>query len=230
MHGTRYNIDRIRHAYLRHKLRPEIETLFDELSATIDQSAFADKFRPFWEPFPGATSTKYLLVETWLREAIFRYLISSDGINVPGTIIDLGSGAGYFLWVCRERGHEVLGLDIFDDPLYDACFEFFSLPRVEYRIEALKPIYDFGGNANLITAFMTCFDRYSDGRTWEPGAWSYFLNDIRDRLDPGGRLVIKFNADLDSGLLYSAATARVFRSHKYYRSRALLDYVFFDAV
>ena len=230
VHGARYTVDRLRYAYLRHQLRSRIEVIFHDLTANIDPNVFADKLRPFWEPLPGAASAKYLALETWLREAILRYLISNDGINASGKVVDLGSGAGYFLWVCREHGHEVMGLDIFDDPLYDAFFEFFSLPRIEYRIEALRPIYDFGGNASLITAFMTCFDRFPNGRPWDTSAWTFFLSDIRERLQPGGRLVIKFNADLESGFLYLPAIAQLFSSHKRYRSRALLDYVFFDAI
>src|SRR5205814_10039382 len=36
----------------------------------------------------------------------------------PLRILDLGCGAGYFLYVCRFFGHEALGLDTDEEPLF----------------------------------------------------------------------------------------------------------------
>jgi SAM-dependent methyltransferase len=223
-------MDRLRHALTRHRRRHDIEILFDEMSAKFDKHAFAQRMRPFWDPLPGAEAAKYLVLETWLREAIFRYLISFEGIDSPGRVVDLGSGTGYFLWVCREHGHEVLGIDLFNEPLYAACFEFFALPRIECRIEPQQKLHDFGGQVRVVTAFMACFDSLPDGRPWDVPAWQFFLDDMRERLVEGGRVVVKFNADAESGDLYSRAVSRCFGSHHGFRSRALMDYVFFDAI
>src|SRR5258708_7183626 len=41
----------------------------------------------------------------------------------PLRILDLGSGAGYFLYVCKSFGHHVLGFDTDKEPLFRATIE-----------------------------------------------------------------------------------------------------------
>ena len=203
--------------------------IYADLIAGLDEAAFTAALRPFWNPFAGAGAAKYLAVEVWLREAVFRYLLCTAGLKQTGPVVDLGSGTGYFLWVCREHGHKILGIDIEGEPLYDACCSFLGIPRVEYRIEPHKALSDTGHELCMVTAFMTCFDRFEDGRPWDVDAWRFFLADVRTRLKSDGRLVIKFNAQADTGDLYSPDVHRVFGSTNDYRFRPFLDYAILTA-
>ena len=36
----------------------------------------------------------------------------------PLRVLDIGSGAGYFLFVCKQLGHSVMGLDLDWPPMY----------------------------------------------------------------------------------------------------------------
>ncbi len=225
----RYFIDRARHAWRRYLLREEIERTYLDVGGRFDKTAFTEALRPYWDPFAGAGAAKYLNIEIWLREAIFRYLLCAEGLERSGRIVDLGSGAGYFLWVCREFGHDILGIDIAGEPIYDACVHLLDIPRVEFQIEPHRPMCDTGGELAMIGAFMSCFDRYEDGRTWGTAPWEFFLSDARERLRTGGRLTIKFNADVRTGELYSPGVKRLFASRPDYRCRILMDYVLLTA-
>jgi hypothetical protein len=98
-----------------------------------------------------------------------------------------------------------------------------------FSIEPHKPLCETGGELALVGAFMACFDRYDDGRPWGRGDWDFLLTDIRCRLRTGGRLAIKFNADMDTGELYTREVRRLFSSRPDYRCRILLDYVLLTA-
>ena len=225
----RYAFDRARHAWWRRRSRTTVETLYGEMVECMDKGAFIEALGPYWDPFAAAGVAKYLSLDTWLREAIYRYLLSTEGLNTSGRIVDLGSGTGYFLWVCSERGHEVLGIDVEGESVYDICIDLLEIPRVNFRIEAMKPLCETGADLKLITAFMTCFDRYEDGRPWDVDAWAFFLADVRKRLKKGGRLVIKFNAEPQTGELYSSDVQRLFRRTPDFRCRLFLDYLMLTA-
>ena len=93
----------------------------------------------------------------------------------------------------------------------------------------MRPLCETGSGLNLVTAFMACFDRYEDGRPWDVAAWKFFLADVRARLKTGGRLVIKFNADPNTGELYARDVQRVFRAARNFGCRLFLDFVMLTA-
>src|SRR3954463_10876592 len=49
--------------------------------------------------------------------------------------LDLGCGAGFFLYVCRLLGHDPLGLDTDSEPLFRGTIELLNVRRVIARIE-----------------------------------------------------------------------------------------------
>ena len=62
----------------------------------------------------------------------------------PLRILDLGCGAGFFLYVCRLFGHDALGLDTDDEPLFRGTTELLKVQRVFARIERAVPLPDIG--------------------------------------------------------------------------------------
>ncbi len=145
-------------------------------------------------------------------------------------VLDLGAGTGYFLLVCRHMGHEVLGLDLDAEPLYNECFDFFNLPRQIHRIEPMKPLADLPDRFDLVTAFMTTFHWYEDETPWPAEPWRYFLEDLRPRLSDRGRLVIKFNLNPRTGEFYSAEVRRTIKQCRLFRAKFSMDYAFLDVV
>jgi SAM-dependent methyltransferase len=143
-------------------------------------------------------------------------------------ILDLGSGAGYFLYVCKHFGHDVLGFDTDNEPLFRATTALLDVPRVIGRIERQTPLPDLGEKFDLVTAHRICFRRIGrvrDGVEWSPADWEFFINDIRTRfLNENGRLLLDFNPRPDGSSFFSAELRRFFLSQgtRIFRSKALL--------
>lgn len=228
-HSPRYHWHRLVHAAYRRRWRDRIEQMYGRLLESWDQNAFRQRFRPHWDPFAGTRPAKFLDVETWLREAVFRYLLLKVDDTRSQRILDIGAGTGYFLLVCRLQGHHVLGLDLPDEPLYDDCFDFFALPRILHRIEPMRALPQTGERLDWITAFMTCFNVDAEGRPWGEPAWRFLLSDLRERLNPAGRVVLKFNLEPGNRRFYAPEVRRALSTAAGFRCRFFLDYAFLEA-
>ena len=79
----------------------------------------------------------------------------------PLQILDLGCGAGYFLYLCRLFGHKGLGFDTDEEPFFRGTTEFFKVRRVIGRIEPQTPLPDLGRKFDLVTGHRVCFHRLS---------------------------------------------------------------------
>jgi SAM-dependent methyltransferase len=116
----------------------------------------------------------------------------------PLHILDLGCGAGYFLYLCQLFGHEGLGLDTDDEPFFRGTTQLFNVRRVISRINPQSPLPDLGKKFDLVTGHRVCFHRIGRGENgewleWAPADWKFFINDIRTRfLKPHGRLLLEF--------------------------------------
>ena len=220
----RYQFDRMRYALQRRRRAAEVDRLYREIVSSWDQPAFRERFRGYWNPFPSTKPAKFLDLETWFREAVFRALwCGVEALPAKSRLLDLGAGTGYFLVVARHLGHDVLGLDVDDEPLYRECFDYFGLPRVTQAIEPFQPLPESLGGFDLITAFMTCFDERPDGSQWGVDEWLFLLRDLRNRLNAGGRIVIRFNLNQQTREFYSDEVRRAVRSLDCFRSRFFFD-------
>jgi SAM-dependent methyltransferase len=145
-------------------------------------------------------------------------------------ILDLGCGAGYFLYICKFFGHDVLGFDTDTEPLFRATTELLGVPRVIGRIERQTPLPDLGGKFDLVTAHRICFHRIGrvrDGVEWSPADWEFFINDIRTHfLNENGRLLLDFNPRPDGSSFFTRELRRFFLSQgaRIFRSKALLGH------
>jgi SAM-dependent methyltransferase len=146
----------------------------------------------------------------------------------PLSILDLGCGAGYFLYVCKHFGHDVLGFDTDTEPLFAATTELLGVPRVIGRVERLTPLPALGRKFDLVTAHRICFHRIGkvrEGVEWSTADWKLFLNDLRTRfLEPNGRLLLDFNPRPDGSSFFHPALRAFFVSQgaRIFRSKALL--------
>jgi SAM-dependent methyltransferase len=144
----------------------------------------------------------------------------------PLRILDLGCGAGYFLYVCRFFGHDGLGFDTDEEPLFRGTTELLNVRRVITRIEPRVPLPDLEEKFDLITAHRVCFHRISRAEKgewveWTAGDCKFIIEHKRTRfLKSDGRLLMDFNPRSDGSpfvtdelhACFLSVRARIFRS------------------
>lgn len=141
---------------------------------------------------------KYADVEHWLKINLPRVEELKLERSPPKQILDLGCGAGFFLFLAKQSGHKCLGLDVGDFPLSNELIELFDVERVTWKIRAFQPLPDFGRKFDLITAFSTAFNRSEDeSRGWNPEEWKFFLDDLDRHLKSGGEILLEINSGKD---------------------------------
>ncbi len=148
----------------------------------------------------------------------------------PLQILDLGCGAGYFLYLCRLLGHEGLGFDQDEEPFFRGTTEFFKVRRVIGRIEPQTPLPDLGRKFDLVTGHRVCFHRLArtengEWLEWTPDDWEFFIKDIRTRfLKPKGRLLLEFNRRQDGSSFFTDELRAFFelQGARIFRWKALL--------
>lgn len=139
---------------------------------------------------------KYVDEKRWLKLAIEQAQELRLDRRRPSRILDLGSGAGYFLYVCKHLGHDGFGLDLDWPPLYFETFKLLGLRRVIWRIEPFEPLPGFTERFHLVTAFAICFNAHETENAWGPKQWGFFLDDLeKNVLEPGGEVFLSLNPE-----------------------------------
>jgi SAM-dependent methyltransferase len=147
----------------------------------------------------SARYAKYADVEHWLTINLPRVQELKLDDAAPKQILDLGCGAGFFLFLAKQSGHSCVGLDVGDYPLSNELIQLFGIDRLTWRIRAFEPLPDFGRQFDLITAFSAAFNRNADEtRGWTPDEWEFFLNDLQSHLKPGGQILLEINSGKDN--------------------------------
>lgn len=114
----------------------------------------------------------------------------------PLRVLDIGSGAGYFLFVCKELGHNVKGLDLDWPPMYAEIFEMMQMPRCVWRIEPFQPLPDLGARFDFLTGFAVCFNSHGSEHVWGVKEWEFFLDDIeKNVLSQSGEIYFELNPE-----------------------------------
>jgi SAM-dependent methyltransferase len=213
-------------SFMEHASRWRHPVSAQRILSTIDSDGLA-RLR---EDFPiGPNSpriNRFADVPYWIRINVERAQDIWLDRAPPLRLLDLGCGAGYFLYVCRFFGHTVLGLDTDDAPLFRATIELLNVPRVIARIEPAVPLPDLGSRFDLVTAHRICFQRIGGRNEWTPRHWEFFISDIRTRfLDPGGRLLLDFNPRRDGSSFFTPELRNCFLSQgaRLFRSKALFS-------
>lgn len=226
MRHARWAVGRRADSLHRQARAHEIERLYQEITAGWDRAQFVETFREYWDPFPRVDAPKYLSLDTWLRRAIEHYLLQGLFDGIPGRrVLDLGCGMGYFLAVCRHHGHEVMGIDLDDEPIYNLSVQFLGIPRRVHRIEPSGPMPGFDETFDVVTAFMTCFNLLPDGRGWTADDWATFLPQLHGLMRPRGKALIQFNIEPATGRLFAPDLPIVVRKYPGFRGRFFREYL-----
>lgn len=191
--------------------------LADKADAAIDQSKFQqviDRHRT-----EGYDSYKYFDKRMWLRTKMMRVVEIGLDRAEPSTVLDLGCGAGYFLYCCKFLGHDVHGLDLPDYAFYNSMTTFFGVPKTGFRIEAQKELPKLGRRFDFVTAHQICFNGHKTAQLWSAADWQFFVDDVESNLlVPGGTIALEFNPEPGVGFYqeevrdyFASRGARMFR-------------------
>jgi SAM-dependent methyltransferase len=139
---------------------------------------------------------KYVNAEYWFEKAIAQVRELRLDRVTNKAILDLGSGAGYFMFTCKQLGHDGLGLDLPEPAYFGEMFDLLGLRRVIWRINAYQPLPELGCRFDLITAFAICFNGHDTDKVWGSSEWEFFLRDLETRfLNPGGEIYLALNPE-----------------------------------
>jgi len=177
---------------------------------TIDPVAFAQIRKRYAVANPGADWPKYLDLDRWIGINIRRIRQTELDLTRPKHILDLGCGAGYFLYIAQLLGHSGLGLDMDRLPMFREVTRLLGVHRVVQRIDAFRPLSDFGQKFDLITAFMICFNNHKMPGLWTVTEWDFFLDDLAKHLKPRGRVWLELNQEYD-GTFYTPELKEFFQ-------------------
>src|SRR5947199_3541742 len=161
---------RAQRSIFRLPLGPMLAKIDDERAREIQQR-YANS---------NAGYAKYANIEPWLRLNRERVQDLKLHRSEPKRVLDLGCGGGFFLFIAKNLGHSVLGLDIEHVALFTELLELFGVPRVIWRISAFEPLPNLGQKFDWITAFSTNFYLYHPSKErWGTAEWDFFLGGLR---------------------------------------------------
>ena len=164
---------------------------------TIEPVAFGQIRQRYAVSKPTDDWRKYLDLDRWIAINIRRVRDIELDLARRKRILDIGCGAGYFLYIAQLLGHIGLGLDLDRVPMFAEITSLLNVRRVIQRIRAFRPLPDLGGKFHLITAFMICFNNHRQHNLWGVAEWNFFLDDIAKHLAPRGRVWLEMNRESD---------------------------------
>jgi SAM-dependent methyltransferase len=164
---------------------------------TIDPVEFEQIRRRYAVANPGADWPKYLDLDRWIGVNIRRIRQLELDVARPKRILDLGCGAGYFLYIAQLLGHSGVGLDIDRLPMFREITRLLGVHRIVQRIEPFRPLPDLGRKFDLVTAFMVCFNEHKMPGLWKVPEWEFFLDDLATHLTARGRVWLELNQEYD---------------------------------
>jgi SAM-dependent methyltransferase len=178
--------------------------------AQIDQERAHDIQQRYANSTAGYA--KYAKIEPWLRLNRERVQDLNLHRSPPKRVLDLGCGGGFFLFILKNLGHSVLGLDVERVPLFGELLQLFAVPRVLWRINAFEPLPDLGQMFDWITAFSVNFNLYHPSKKrWGTEEWDFLLRDLQRHLAPGGKIFFGLNP-LYNGDYYTPELRHLFLS------------------
>ena len=176
---------------------------------TIDPKGFEQIRQRYSVKGPSLDWPKFLNLERWIDINIRRIREIEIDLMRPKRILDLGCGTGYFLYIAQLLGHQGLGLDLDELPMFGDLTRLLGVRRVIWQINAFDPLPDALGKFDLITAFLICFNRHKQTNVWGVPEWGFFLDDLAKHLTPRGRVWLELNQEYD-GTFYTSELKEFF--------------------
>jgi 2-polyprenyl-3-methyl-5-hydroxy-6-metoxy-1,4-benzoquinol methylase len=156
-----------------------------------------------WATSVGHYMHKFAMTpRAWYAEAMQIARTAGLHESPPLKILDIGMGFGYFLKACRQLGHTIMGLDEPEKIIWQAA-TILDVPYVLDHVEAFWAMPAELIDYDLITTFGVNF-RHDSGKYWGRDHYQWFSTDIRKRLRPGGRWLLRPNQTDDPDSLIAS--------------------------
>jgi hypothetical protein len=162
---------------------PVARALFEKVIASVDRDMYKAIQRRHAQTVESGTShlNKFLDVPVWVRV----HAMAAERMGLlsipPGRVLDIGSGGGHLLAVCKAYGHEPIGIDV-PNPLYSDLFEMYGIRRIDEGVTFGKALPPEVGRHSAIIATGVTFDyhwnRAESARAkkrWTLEEWAGFL-------------------------------------------------------
>lgn len=184
------------------------------------------KYRKLGDEFKGM---KYLRFNTRFKGRLnYAYKLGLHDSKEKKTILDIGTGVGYFPYICSRFGHDAMAFDLGDYELFNDMIEMLGVNRPVYSIQSFEPIPDQGVKFDLVTAFLICFNNHNKPGLWGSEEWDFFLRDLAaNHLTEKGEVFLHFNYESDTNLPFTPELKQYFLEHG---ARIELNEVHFSSV
>ena len=133
-------------------------------------------------------------VEKYIQEklSVANYLGLYD--TTGKTLIDIGTGAGWFPYICKLYGHHCVGTETINTETfketYIPIYEHLNLDICDALVHAKTP-FKLDIQVDYIVTLRSFFPNRP--RIWEVDDWKYFFKDIIKNLNPNGGLYLGCN-------------------------------------
>ena len=177
------------------------EDVFGDVSAmlgSLDLAQLHALRERYAEASPSPGYSKYLDVAPYLAMQVryARELGLAPKSGGPRRILDIGTGAGYFPFVCRHYGHQATGLDLDTTPMYNDLVRLLGVDRMTWRVAPFVSLPAFPERFDCVTAMQMKFNARPQGGPWGREEWGFFLEDLANRVaHPDAQVFLGFNAD-----------------------------------
>jgi len=171
--------------------------LLRELHSRIDLDTFSKIHDRYQSVSPDPGFSKYLDLKTWLNINLGYALHLGLHRRPSASILDLGTGCGYFPFICRFFGHSVQTIDVDEVSMYRELTGLLQIPRTLHKITAFQPLPEFHTLFDVVTAFMISFNNHKQPDLWKEREWSFLLDDLTKRCAPKARVFFVLNQEAD---------------------------------
>ncbi len=159
---------------------------------------------------------KYLNYKFWLKESLIRFYKLGLHRDEKKTILDIGTGTGYFPFICNEFSHVGFCLDVPDNELYDRITDSLGLIKFKRYINSFELLkLNTNERFDLVTAYMICFNNHKQENLWSNKEWEFFISDLQDNyLKKDGKILLNFNEE-SPGIYFSSELLGYFNGMNY---------------
>lgn len=106
------------------------------------------------------------------------------------TLIDIGTGAGWFPYICKLYGHNCIGTDELNRDNYQPIYDWLNLDIRGDLVYSRKP-FELTEKVDYVVTLRSFFPNRP--KVWEIDEWKYFFKDIIKNIKPEGGLYLGCN-------------------------------------